>query len=661
MVRNTYPSLQITRLLTAATGVAIAWRAVQHSVELLKKTPTSMSIAQRLVVVLVHIDWPDEKLTQIRRTAFPLLDALLDEVEAGADGVASSVTHFWLCWLSQPHSMVLLDYLQHMQTTSCQRRLRSFSFSHAFQLATCDHPAHFIADILSSGTDDEHVDAMLPLASVRLRAVVCAVRQLNVMQIAPFDETALQRLSDAAELFADNNAGLTRIVLLELCRLCRLQQKLYYHVANLDVTALAGQFSVLDYMSGSLSLGKFDGERARAVLLANRTANRVILQLPAEDDADAMAVVTEVDIYEQFSVIRRLAETIYNRSGDSGQTTAALAQCKRALRNIRALAAFAECVEACVVLLFLRWDHITHMDDLDRTVESGSESSATPPTAPLESEGVASVPSAAVPAAVVRSRRCHRLRYERHGFICGADCLAAILRMLRWAIAQRVHKDESDETVQRLAEVTAVIADGSWRLSLFRTLETPAPTAVAPAMAIDVTIDVKRFLHAHRPTTANLQHTVASTSSSEENDDSGEATKRLPDVVAGGAGGGKRLRRKTATPAAGGRINHTLPRRKPRKDRPFRKLTSGERSMSFSHSTENERRTSGSGTNRCRLPGGNDSEVTGMELAMDSMESYGDWDGRRCVISKMLGSAEHLVMVCMNRGDLKCTRQMIKV
>lgn len=671
LVRNTYPTLPITRLLTAGTGVTVAWRAVQHSCELLRNTPTSLAIAQRLVVVLVHIDWPDDKLAQIRRTVFPVLDALLDRADADCapDDVttnAALLARFWLCWLSQPYSLVLLDFLQHMQHAS-RHRVRPFSLAHAFHKATGASQTHFITDALSSDTTDEQVNRLLPPASERLRAAVIAVRQLNTMQTAPIDETALQRLGDAVELFTNGN-GLTRTVLLELCRLCTLQQKLYYHVTNLDVTALAGQFSVLDYMSGSLSLNQFDGDRARAILLANRTANRAIFGLPDADAADE--AVTEVDVYEQFTVVRRLVDAINNRSGDGAQN-AALSECKRALRTIRSLTAFAECVEACVSLLFLRWDHVTHMTDLDRTVESGSESSESPPTAPLVSDGVVAAPATALAAAAERSRRHQRHRHERYGFICSADCLAAILRMLRWAIAQRVHTDEADGTVQRLATVTSVIADGTWRLSLFRTMDqtttlaAATESAAASATAIGVVIDAKRFLHEHRPVTASQQNTITSTSSSDELDTEngkvrgGEATVGLPDVVAGGEGVGKRKRRPT-TATAGRRINHTLPRRKPRKDRPFRKLASGERSMSFSHSTENERRrsTGGRAPYDCRMPGADDSDG---EMAVDPMDSYNGWDGRRCVISKMLGSTEHLVTVCMNRGDLKSTRQMIKV
>lgn len=597
-----YPTVQVLRLIPPSLAIEVSWKAVQHITHVLTRSPDA-DLNRKLVNLLVHTDWPDKYVKQIDKVVFPVIvkcQALSEDV------------HYWMCWLSNSHDdhRMLKRFLAYVNSHGCYDGQLERIFISATQ------NQHFLDKLIHRKMENANVDEV----PVQLRSMVFLLRLICSIETVSFSEEVLETLSELDSAFTGN--GLARSLYLELKRVFMLQSRIYFHLPRLDISPFAKSFNVIDFMTSNLALDSINYIRIEPILRENLAINREITSQNATD-----LQTTELELYDQFTVIRMFRAAICGTHDTSNQ----IAVCKRSFRSIETLQGFSCTLECCVALLFLRWDHLTHAE-LDQTIESGSESESQPmrqTDAEIES-------------------RVKHIKYERQGFVCNADNLTLILKTLRQAIAKRRHSDEfpnhSLEDLQRFEDVADVVADFNWRLSLLRKKDADVSN---PSV-----VDIKKYMLKHQ---ANSEHKTKKSISTDDESDVKATDANGPPADAPEGAARKQRRRKSD------RWSATLPRRKPKKKVPFGKADSS-RQLSFSHSTENERRISKeiiAGVRKCVNSSDESDEPEVNNVCMWSRR--GRSDGSKCMLSKMLGSKEHLMTVCMNQGDLKATRQMIKV
>lgn len=369
----------------------------------------------------------------------------------------------------------------------------------------------------------------------------------------------------------------------EMKRINRLCALIKMHDIDIKPGQLASKYNIIDLLQKNLNLATVNYDLVHSLLIDNEEIN---LKLPRDTNYET----SEIELYDQFMILHILLELIVGNEEQRLEPMTMqikLKEIRKLLRNMKTFGAFVKVIEFCYVLIFLRWDHIDDRTHLNRTIGSGSESDGT--------------------------TKLLARKYEKYGFLCGMDTLELILNTLKSAVTQKKHSDEflnypDNHHKQTFARLTDQINDAIWRLSLFKGKQ-----------SYDIrrsTFDAKKLL---------AQHPLNTTPKSSSDDEDGE--KKLIVADDGGAG------------CAMDKVQQS--RRKPRKRNPFRKID-GEKNVSFSHSTENEKEMQSSGG-----------------ISFTGANNYGS--EKRCIINKMIGSSEHLTAVSMNKGDLNVTRQIIKV
>lgn len=555
-------------------------------------------LSLKLVNLLVHTDWPDIYFESIEKNVFPAL--------AKCRFAQLDSCDYWMCWTSSSRRThrILGQFLEYIESNN---RFKPNSKEYIFISAT--QKVHFLEKYMYQDGDLDNEETTSQMSST-----IYLIRLIRCLETIPFSEDILERMSQLILEF--NYDSLGHAICLELKRVFTLQSRLYFHLPNLCITSFAKSFNVIDYMCTNLALDSINYLRIENILKENQSMNAMLLNLPSLD-----SVPSEMELFDQFTVIRIIRSVICGNHDSANQ----LAICKRSFRSIETIDGFVDTLQYCVALLFLRWDQLTHVE-LDRTVESGSESDFR--AHKLDSE---------IDDPPVRNKQ-----FEKQGFVCTVHDLSLILKTLRQAIVKRRHSDEftncSQEIRNRFEVAAGVIADAIWRLSLIRTKYD------GEIINHPLVVDIKRYMFAFFVTKRNSKSRVSETTDEESDTNDNEANSHVI----------RKTRRKNQE-----RPNSTLPRRKPKRKIPFGKSDSN-RQPSFSHSTENERRRSSKEIASKKCTNTSD-ESDGNEINSAIWNRKRIAEGRRCVISKMLGSKEHLMTVCMNQGDLKATRQMIKV
>lgn len=412
-----------------------------------------------------------------------------------------------------------------------------------------------------------------------LNQIVCLLKLIANIDHPRNDEKSLIQLNAIeANVYT---GSLSHILLFELRRLYNMQNVLIYHISNYKCRLPANNFNIIDYLIQQLDISKFDYDTMRAVLVDNHRNNSQITELI--DDKVEHNVSKELELYDQFSIIKLFVEIImmnHNAEDFEEVVETKIRSIKVRLRNVQRIAAYITVLEASYALLFMRWDHVRTPErvELDRTIESGSESDRSQDESRKKST-----------------------KYEQFGFVCSADVLETVLTILRSSSTQKRHSDDFQEASTYLQDrfmgIYKRISNAEWRMSLFKSQPDSGMSAI--------TMDVRKLLRQH----------VIDLPTRTSSDDDGDQPIQLVNTSA---------------------RNASLLRRKPRKKHPFRK-PDGEKSISFSHSTENERKSG------------------------DAMSRSISMSNKRCLVSKMLGPPEQLITVCMAKGDLSEARQIIKV
>lgn len=602
LVTNMYPTVQVLQIIPPILAIDVSWKAVQHITHVLNRSPDS-DLNNKLIILLVHTDWPDKYVENIEKIVFPVLAKCRTFNED---------VNYWTCWVSNSQNtpQMLQRFLVYLNTKT---NYTIFSKEDIFMSAT--RMVHFFEKEIYQDKNETNQQGV----SIQTRSTLYLIGLINSLETIPFCEGILERLQQLDSVFTDNRLG--RSLYLELKRMFMLQSRLYFHLPRLDISSFAKTFNVIDFMNSELALDVINYIRIEPILRENQTIN---LELFGKDSVDSQS--TELELYDQFTVIRMFRAVICGSHDSANQ----IAACKRSFRNIETLSGFSTLLECCVALLFLRWDHLTH-EELDQTIESGTESD----NQPLRQQQT---------DVEIESRVKH-IKYEKQGFVCNIDNLSLILKTLRQAIAKRRHSDEfpnhSLDDLQRFETVSDVIADSNWRLSLLRKKDAE--------VSHHTVVDIKKYMLNHHVSSLGKSKSISTDDESDTN------TLQVDSSVPVDSDGVvKKPRRRKSD-----RWSETLPRRKPKKKMPFGKGDSS-RQISFSHSTENERRRSIEigGIRKC--PNSSE-ESDGQEVNVCMWSRRSRSEGRKCFMSKMLGSKEHLMTVCMNQGDSKATRQLIKV
>lgn len=588
LVSNMYPTVQVLQLIPASLAIDVSWKAVQHITNVLNRSPDA-DLNRKLINLLVHTDWPEKYVHSINRLVLPVLA----KYRNSNDGI-----DYWTRWIANSHNdqrMIkrFLDYLK------IETRYLPNSIEEIFMNATQN--VHFLEKLIYR-KNEITISEEVPL---QIRSLIYLIQLINVLESIPFCDDNLERVLQLDSTFTSH--GFVRALYLEVKRVFILQSRLNFHLPRLDITSFAKTFNVIDFMTSNLTLDAINYIRIEPILRENQAINRELFGYQEPRD---QSCTSELELYDQFTVIRTFRSVICGSHDIANQ----IAVCKRSFRSIETLKGFCVTLECCVALLFLRWDHLTHIEP-DQTIESGTEES--------DKHMVRQIPTD-----TEIELRSNNIKYEKQGFVCNVDNLSLILKTLRQAIAKRRHSDEfpnhSTEDLQRFEAVADIISDTNWRLNLLRKKDSDVSNHMV--------VDIKKYM-----ITYNRDQKIKSSSTDDDSD-----------VIE------KKERRRKSD-----RWSDTFPRRKPKKRVPFGKGDSS-RQLSFCHSTENERRKSIEigGIGKCAH---SSEESDGPEVNVCMWSQRSRTEGRKCVMSKMLGSKEHLMTVCMNQGDLKGTRQMIKV
>lgn len=607
LILNMYPTVQVLQIMPSILAIDVSWQAVKHMTDVLNHSHDA-DLIKKLTNLLVHTDWPDKYMQQIEKTVFPVMSR--------CRAISEDAVSYWTTWVSKSSNehrnlKRFLDYLNAQHDSYAP-----LSNEAVFMSAT--QKVHFLETFIYRDDEISKQDA-IPLQT---ESLVYLIRLVQSLEKSLFCEEILERLLKLEPVFATE--GLARVLYLELKRVFVLQSRLYFHLPSLRINTFAKTFNVIDFLCANLALDTVNYFRIEPILRENLHIN---LELFGPDCSTAQS--SELELYDQFTVIRMFRALICGSHDRSKQ----LELCKRSFCSIETLHGFTNTLECCVALLFLRWDHLTHAE-LDQTIESGTDTDnqlLPRPAAHTDGE--------------IEARVKH-IKYEKQGFVCNVDNLTLILKTLRQAIAKR--RDSEDfanhtlDDLQRFERVADIIVDSNWRLTLVRKKDSDTTYRTM--------VDIKKYMLI---TDQGHSDQKPKSSSSDDESDTNASGGIDSAVPASDLGANRKwVHRKS------GRRNATLPRRKPKNKDPFVKGDSS-RQLPFSHSTENERRWS---IGIAGVRANSSEESDGQEEVNVCMWSRRRrTEGRKCVMSKMLGSKEHLMTVCMNQGDLKVTRQLIKV
>lgn len=357
----------------------------------------------------------------------------------------------------------------------------------------------------------------------------------------------------------------------ELQRILNLEELFMSHIPNIRLTSLASKFNVIDILNEHVNLSKIDSQLVHSILTENRKYNHRFTLC----NVDMVQQLTEQELYNNFLIVKLLLEVIMDNQHVNvlnELSVEKLKEVKMLFKNIDSFSTYISILEISYSLIFIRWDHFTSNEesaDLDRTIESGSEST--------------------------KSRKCSK-RSEKSAFICSVAALDNILNLLKSLALQKLHSDEfrneNDLIKNSFLPLYEYINDAHWRFTLFYTNATTGPTRSTSF----VNGDIKKYFTKHPP----HRRENSNVSSDEE-------IKSQQEVS----------------------------RRKPRRRNPFRKSID-DKTLVISNSTEHEQRS-------------------------DTLHRSVSTSERRCPVSRMLGSPEHLATVCLNNSDFEATKRIVKV
>lgn len=396
---------------------------------------------------------------------------------------------------------------------------------------------------------------------------------------------------------------------IELCRLQSLHSMLIENIPNVRIDEINCRYNVIDYLCQTIDMNSINFDKFIQPILIENAKYNFQLKLfhpTSKNDANVNTsdtIQSELDLCQQFTAIKLLLQIIQlNHHATDYDTTVKqhIADVKRILQCIDTLPAYIRLLEIIFSLIFLRWEHICHSKRNSRNAYT-DDFDVTPNSAASDIDGTENYRQ--------KSERNRYYRHEKYGFMCNADVVDCILKTLKYSATTKKHSEEllnASEKIQTdFFRIYESITDACWRLSLF------------------LTIDNGQSIGQHAPKNLSsmiVQHCDTKNVSGSSDDEVGKTGTSKKTI-------------------ANSQSSSSLMRRKPRRKQPSLRKSDGDmKSKSLSQSTENERKSAG--------------DVTQISFVGGE---------KRCIVSKMLGSAEHLVTTCMRKGDINGTKHILKV
>lgn len=593
LYRYPYPTCQLLQFFPTISS-DISYKILSHLIRNLDDDDTEKGKVYNL---LSNVQWPDKLVARFRKEILPIVCNLLRQTTLNRQ-------RLWLCLMAatEPHQ------LQHQSL----RQLIAGYWLDGVGGGTTDLSASLI--FIQAAINRKHF-----LDSIRTKQwtndsipKLCHETLFLARTIATFDKPrsymkVVARLNEyRSSMEAYPNTCWNHLLHIELCRLLTIQCQLVRmgsSVADMNVDQIMSTYNVIDYLCEHHSIGSDETAAiVRQIIDINHryTADLKIVHPSMDTVTDGKC--NEMDLCDQFCVIKLLLDVIQlDQLSDNYDTVLAMkiGEVKKILQRIDALSAYVRLLEMAFSLVFLRWEHI----------RGGGGTAPTTATTMYDDvdfvlDSTSEYASAAAASNSVRHQRGDHKRYEKYGFVCRPDIVDCLLKTLNYSATQKKHSEvmamASDSVRAAFNRIHEHIIDASWRFSLFRVTNTGGHRAATNRSQYFSTMIVP-----HNGCGAN------GSGSSSSDDEREPATKSS----------GRRNRRSCVS----------LLRRKP-PSRRSRKSDGETKSKSFS--TENEQK-SGGGT---------------VDMTMSRCMSFGE---KRCIVSKMLGSVEHLMTTCMGKGDTK--------
>lgn len=490
----------------------------------------------KLLSALTNVHLSDKWMEKYETNALPLIYKAASE-QSHLDEIA-------LALLSNPSSRMLRSYMDFEVQRLCSGQ--NMFWERTMFLMAMHRKSHFLEPVLSNVARE----------GVPHKAQDC----INLLKIIQTVNDGLSKCRDTFhavvgqfknQIKCDNLQENQRIFYHELERIFLLYDFLQTHSSSISrasspISAFTAKYSVIDFLFKHIDAGfflaKLDFESVRDLLVENARIN----QLVNRDVQHANAHIPEVDLYQQYYVVKLLAESmLLNQSvrNYSEMISSNCAEAKAIIDQISNPTAFVELLEVVFTILFYRWEHTSGVTG---SRNEGSSSLTTM----QESDTSDDYTDDSVFLAPRKLQQVH-VNSEKSGFICTIVMLELVLDMLTACATARSGSTEfidslDDALAIRFEVISKEISDAQWRLSLFQLDQSTRDS-------IQLSIDLKAHL-----TSSCGDMFRRSTSSDEE----GEEHLQRP----GSAG---------------------VTRRRPRRKIPFRKTD--DKNSSFLHSTENER------------------------------------------------------------------------
>lgn len=568
--KTPYPTCQLLRLFPSISADIFCKTLVYN----VKRLDTEEN-KQKLFNLLINFDLPATSIPKLEQDVFPLLFSHIKDNEEDR-------SRLWFCLvaaLNQSHN-VLKAFLEFYKKSILNDITKPSIFIRAIE-----QKSHFLEAIIIR----KHSTDCLPSC---LNDSLFVVKQIRNVYKSKFSNSQ-KILTQLNQIDLNRYAGsANRLFIIELRRLLSLHHSLNHHIPNIEIETFVASFNVIHYLWKNVDLASFEYATLKSILLDNQRHNvEIQLLLQSQTAMDSTADCTELELYEQFSIVKLILGAIllnYNTENYEEVISNRLTDAKKILRSIETFSVYVSIIETIFSLLFIRWEHIEHKSNsndgnFDCSIDSCTESD-------------------------LDSTKILIKKYEKVGFICTQLTVEGILYLLKNSVTQKRHSSkyaEADEMNRtRFNRIYDNITDALWRLSLFRFIENN--------LKISAQMEFSKILTVH----SKLIEKRVSTSSTDDDEHPANEKNEMAN------------RRKS--------ISSIGIRRKPK--RKYFRRGDDERSVSFSHSTENEQKTSGDTMTRSSLN-----------------------NEKRCIVDRMLGSAEHLAATCLRKGDLETTKTILKV
>lgn len=239
--------------------------------------------------------------------------------------------------------------------------------------------------------------------------------------------------------------------------------------ANIPISYFATKYNIIDFLFEHIDCGnhltRLNYENVRNVLLQNKDFNSKVHKLQSRSNDK----VSELDLYQQYSVVKIMAETLLfsqTLSNYCKLINENLTRMDKILEDIEQPSAFVDVLEILYEMLFYRWEHAFGHYKQEITVDGSSSL-----TTIQESDTTDDYTDDSVFLQPRKTPKSH-CGNDKSGFICSVMVLEAVLHLMNDMIDARksdvAFGAQLDQPCSiRFENICDRIGDALWRLSLF--------------------------------------------------------------------------------------------------------------------------------------------------------------------------------------------------